>query len=325
MANGVTDVRRFQIDRLLIQRILGIIWLLDGLLQLQPGMFSAQFMNMIITPNTQGQPEWYVHDIQWMANLTTPHIAIYNALFAVIQLVIGLGLILNVKTRATLTISFVWAVIVWFAGEGLGGLLTGSALYLTGAPGAVILYAMIGLLVWPLRSTTAQKDRIKTAVDNGLLGGKASLGIFSLIWLLGALLQLSPFNLQPDTIAQAIASGASGNPEWLAGLAHTAARIVTGGGTYVSLGLCLLQVGIAGGIWGKRRMRRAALILGWGLCLVYWVIGQQLGGIFTGMGTDPNAAPLLALFELAIWPLSTVADKDPGRAPEKPEHFQESA
>ncbi|NNN20612.1 MAG: hypothetical protein HKL80_01240 [Acidimicrobiales bacterium] len=43
--------------------------------------------------------------------------------------------------------------------------------------------------------------------------------------------------------------------------------------------------------------------LGIGLSLVYWVFGQGLGGILTGMGTDPNMGPIFALFALSITPL----------------------
>jgi hypothetical protein len=38
---------------------------------------------------------------------------------------------------------------------------------------------------------------------------------------------------------------------------------------------------------------------------VIWVFGEALGGILTGVGTDPNSGPLLALLALAYWPLRT--------------------
>jgi hypothetical protein len=43
----------------------------------------------------------------------------------------------------------VWSVAVWWFGAGLGGVLTGGANPLTGAPGAVILYALAAVLLWP--------------------------------------------------------------------------------------------------------------------------------------------------------------------------------
>jgi hypothetical protein len=48
-----------------------------------------------------------------------------------------------------LAISIAWSLAVWWLGEGLGGLLAGSLDPFAGAPGAVLLYVIIALLVWP--------------------------------------------------------------------------------------------------------------------------------------------------------------------------------
>jgi len=58
--------------------------------------------------------------------------------------------------------------------------------------------------------------------------------------------------------------------------------------------------------------RRAALTLAAVVALVTWVVGQNLGGIFTGAGTDPNSGPLLVLLAAAYWPASSGAG--PARA-----------
>ena len=44
---------------------------------------------------------------------------------------------------------------------------------------------------------------------------------------------------------------------------------------------------------------------------VIWVIGEALGTILTGGGTDPNSGPLLALLALACWPLVPAAAPQP--------------
>jgi hypothetical protein len=62
---------------------------------------------------------------------------------------IGLGLLHRRTVKAALALSFAWALIVWWFGEGLGMLVTGTANPLTGAPGAVLPYAVVGLLAWP--------------------------------------------------------------------------------------------------------------------------------------------------------------------------------
>jgi hypothetical protein len=48
-----------------------------------------------------------------------------------------------------LALSFAWALIVWWFGEAFGMLFMTMASPLTGAPGAVLLYGIIDLLVWP--------------------------------------------------------------------------------------------------------------------------------------------------------------------------------
>ena len=48
-----------------------------------------------------------------------------------------------------LAASVVWALGVWWFGEGLGGVLNGVASPLNGAPGAVIIYALLAVLLWP--------------------------------------------------------------------------------------------------------------------------------------------------------------------------------
>ena len=46
-----------------------------------------------------------------------------------------------------LAASIAWALAVWWLGEGLGGVLTGAASPVTGAPGAALLYALAAVLL----------------------------------------------------------------------------------------------------------------------------------------------------------------------------------
>ena len=74
-----------------------------------------------------------------------------NGAFALIQIALGLGILSRRFSRVALGASIVWALSVWFVGEGIGGLGAGATL-LTGAPGAALLYAVIAVLAWPTRS-----------------------------------------------------------------------------------------------------------------------------------------------------------------------------
>ena len=73
-----------------------------------------------------------------------------NAIFATIQLLLGLGIAFRptVPGRAG-RLDRRGRLGVWWFGEGLGGVLSGAASPLNGAPGAVILYALLAVLLWP--------------------------------------------------------------------------------------------------------------------------------------------------------------------------------
>jgi uncharacterized membrane protein YoaK (UPF0700 family) len=54
-----------------------------------------------------------------------------------------------------------------------------------------------------------------------------------------------------------------------------------------------------------------AVTLGLALTLVFWVVGQDLGALYSGQATDPNAGPVLAL--MAVTLLALAAAPPPGR------------
>ena len=45
------------LSRKALQRVLGVLWLIDGLLQLQPQMFTMNMVNGIMKPDA-GRPAW---------------------------------------------------------------------------------------------------------------------------------------------------------------------------------------------------------------------------------------------------------------------------
>jgi hypothetical protein len=71
--------------------------------------------------------------------------------FATIQLLLALGIAWRPTVRVALGASIVWALGVWWFGEGLGEVLTPGASPVNGAPGAVIIYALLAVLLCPRR------------------------------------------------------------------------------------------------------------------------------------------------------------------------------
>ena len=134
-----------------LQLLLAGLWLLDGVLQLQSVMFTRQFPAML-AESAAGQPGVVAAPVTWAARLIAGHPAPANAAFAALQIALGLGLAWRPAVRPALAGSVLWGLAVWWLGEGLGGLFTGTASPAGGAPGAALLYAVTAVLLWPPRT-----------------------------------------------------------------------------------------------------------------------------------------------------------------------------
>jgi hypothetical protein len=105
-----------------------------------------------------------------------------------------------------------------------------------------------------------------------------------------------------------IAGSADGAPGWLAtidihvgnAISGFAAPGSQGTGYWFILLLAVIQVLIGLGVFSQRSTRMVAICSGIGLSIVFWVIGQSLGGYYTGLATDLNTAPLFILLGVAI-------------------------
>ena len=144
---GSTGLRRG------LQITLGVLWLADGAFQLQPFMFGRGFVNQILVPAYMGSPAGVTGPALAFTRLILHAPAAWNAAFAITQLLLGAALLWRPTVRAALAGTIAWALAVWWFGESLGGVLSGMASPLTGAPGAVILYALLAVLAWPRAST----------------------------------------------------------------------------------------------------------------------------------------------------------------------------
>ncbi len=312
---GETLRSRLRITRRGIQIALGCIWLLDGLLQFQSYMYTHAFIAEVIEPTAAGQPGFISGPILTLAHFYGHDLTLWNTLAAEIQCAIGLGLILSRRTvRPALLVSYVWAFVVWWFGEGFGTLLSGAPVSpLMGAPGAVIVYGLIGLLVW---RKDAEGER--SAADGGLLGDRGGRVVWSLIWLEAAVLWLLHVDRSKGAIHEQISGMAAMSPHWLATAQISVAKSAGGHGVTIATLLALASVLIALGVW--TRLRPGALAAGATLALAYWVFGQSLGGPFwAGSATDVNTGPLLVLLALTLMPhLSTARRPERARAPATP-------
>jgi hypothetical protein len=285
-----------------IQIGLGVIWLLDGLLQLQPRMFGPDFANQVILPSAQGQPDLFSSVITHVAHLIALQPALTNAVFAGVQILIGLGLLLRETVRPALALSIVWALGVWALGEGFGMLFTGMASPLTGAPGGALLYAAIGLLVWPsVARTPADRVLAGPAAAEGPLGARGGRATWAIVWCGMGFLWLLPANRADGSVSRAISGAVTGEPSWLAHFQLSVAHALGNGGVGVAVGGAALSFVIGLGPLISRHTT-AFLVLGAALALDFWVFGEAFGQPFSGIATDPNTGPLLVLLALTLYP-----------------------
>lgn len=278
------------------QILLGIVWIVDGALQLQPFMFSRGFITAMLLPSASGNPRLVAQSITSMAHFLEPHIAVWNALFAAVQITIGLGLLVRRTVRPALVVSFAWSLAVWWFAEGLGGMLGGNPSPLSGAPGAVLLYIVVGLAVWP---TPGEGQRSAARSAGRLVGAVGSRVTWAVLWVGSAVLLLQPANLASGTLHDALLAARTGQPEWYSRLLSGAANVVGSHGTVLSLAVAAEMIVVGTGIaldWQTRYLLGAATVI----AVLIWVFPEGLGGILTGQGTDPNTGPLLLLYVFAL-------------------------
>src|SRR5580698_6146336 len=134
-------------SRRVLQLALAGLWLLDAVLQYQSAMFSRAFPQMLADA-ARGNPAVIADPITWTARLIDHHVVAMNAIFATIQLLLGLGMV-----------------------------LTGTASPVNGAPGAVILYALLAVLLWP-----AVRDRPSPFVAGRAVGTGAARLLWLVLW-----------------------------------------------------------------------------------------------------------------------------------------------
>ena len=203
-----------------LQILLGAVWLLDAALQFQPYMFSRAFITNIIDPAAAGDPAAVAAPITWSAQLMAQHIVAANALFAVIQLAIAAGLCYRRTVRPALAASIAWSVMVWWFGEGLGGILTGAS------PLGPVVPRLLWLTLWA-----------------------------EFAWYL-----LLPANRAPDAVSHAFTSMTIGPPGWVQIIQGGLAGLTAGRGLAVSALLAALCALTASAIFADRLARPAIIL-----------------------------------------------------------------
>jgi cytochrome oxidase Cu insertion factor (SCO1/SenC/PrrC family) len=301
-ASGAGEAR----GRWLLRIGFGVLWIVDGILQAQPKM-AGGLAAQVIEPAASSSPGWVQHLVSWGGTVWSYHPIQAAAASVWIQVGIGGWLLVAARgpwSRLAGVTSVGWGLVVWVFGESFGGIFAPGLSWLTGAPGAVLLYVVAGALI-ALPDGAWHSPRLGRL----LLAG---LGLF----LTGmAVLQAWPgrgfwpgtVGGQPGTLAGMV-QAMSGTPQ-----PHVLSALISGFGSLATrhafaVNLVVVIVLAAVGavfLTGRPRLVRYAMWFAVAFCLADWVLVQDLG-FLGGLGTDPNSmiptALLLAAGYLALTP-----------------------
>jgi cytochrome oxidase Cu insertion factor (SCO1/SenC/PrrC family) len=280
--------------RVFLRRAIGIIWIIDGLLQAQPAM-PGGFAQHIVAAGAIGQPHWLANLLNWEVYFWQAHPLDLAVGTVFIQVGLGVAILAGGDSalgKAGLWASIAWGLFVRVGGEAMGGTMISGATELMGAPGAVLIYvAAAALLLAPIRIWRS-----------GQLYRRIRLGIGGLL-LFGALLQAIPwegFWTGRGLSAMFLAMGSVPQPRFFSGPVLAVAHFAQSDPILLNC-LFIAVMGVLGmGLASGRAPRRwTVATLVW--LVVSWWIGQDFGALGSRTATDPNLSPLVAVMLVCAW------------------------
>jgi cytochrome oxidase Cu insertion factor (SCO1/SenC/PrrC family) len=275
--------------RRLLRYGFGLVWVLDGILQAQPKM-AIGLPSQVIEPTAASSPHWVQVVVNWAGTAWSFHPMQAGASAVWIQ--VGIGVWLLAASRGPLSrlaglVSVGWGLVVWAFGESFGGIFAPGLTWLFGAPGAVLIYSVAGVLIaLPERTWHSPK------LGRVILGGT---GLF----LLGmAVLQAWPgrgfwqgtVHGQAGTLAGMTATMAqTPQPHVLASWITAFTAFDEAHGFAVNL-FAVIALAVTGAVFltARPRLIRPVLVAFIVLCLADWVLIEDFG-FLGGLGTDPNS------------------------------------
>jgi len=284
----------------------GLIWILDGILQAQPKM-AGGLAAQVIQPAAASSPAWVQHVVNWGGTVWSYHPIQSAAASVWIQVGLGVWLLVAAHgpwSRLAGLAAVAWGLVVWVFGESFGGIFAPGLSWLTGAPGAVLLYVVAGALV------ALPEDAWRTARLGRLLLGGAGVFFIGMAVLQawpGRGFWSGPGHGQPGTLAGMVQQmAATPQPHVLSALVARFGSFAASNGFAVNL-VAVIALAATGAafVTGRPRLVRYAVWSGLVFCLADWALIQDFG-FWGGLGTDPNSmVPWILLFSagyLALTP-----------------------
>ncbi|HUD35365.1 MAG TPA: SCO family protein [Streptosporangiaceae bacterium] len=277
----------------------GLLWVLDGILQAQPGM-AVGLPSQVMQPTAAASPAWVQHLVNWAGTSWSYHPI--QAAAATVWIQVGIGLWLLVARSGRLSqlaglAALGWGLIVWVFGEAFGGIFAPGLSWLTGAPGSAVCYCVAGALVaLPLGWWHSRR------------AGRLLLTGFGVFLVGMAVLQAWPgrgfwqgdVRGQPGSLASMAQSMAEvSQPRVIASIVSDFAGLTRAHGFAVNL-VAVVALAVIGAVFiSARRWLVRAAVIGFAVFgAAVWLLVQDIG-IFGGVGTDPNSMIPMVLLAVA--------------------------
>jgi cytochrome oxidase Cu insertion factor (SCO1/SenC/PrrC family) len=267
----------------------GLLWIFDGILQAQPKM-AVGLPSQVIEPIAASSPRWVQQVVNWAGTNWSYHPMQAGAASVWIQVGIGIWLLVAVRgplSRLAGLASVGWGLVVWVFGESFGGIFAPGLTWLFGAPGAVLIYAVAGVLIaLPERAWCSRwLGRVMMSGTGAFLVGMAVLQAWP-----GRGFWPGTADGQPGTLAGMTGSMAqTSQPGFLSAWVNAFTTFDEAHGFAVNL-VVVAALAVTGAVFlsGRPRLIRPVLAGFIVLCLADWVLVEDLG-FLGGLGTDPNS------------------------------------
>jgi cytochrome oxidase Cu insertion factor (SCO1/SenC/PrrC family) len=259
--------------------------------------------NQIVQPTAHASPGWVDHLVNFGITIWNNHPVTAASAAFWIQIGVAIWLLTASRglwSRAGGLVSAAWGLGVWIFGESFGGLFAPGYSWLFGAPGAVLLYAIVGVFL-------ALPDQVWTNARLGLWTLR-TVGAFTLIM---GIVQAWPGrgfwqgqshpSSAPGTLTGMVQSMAqTSQPHLFSSPVRNFAQFDASHGWGVNLFavvvLIVLGLAFVGATVRDQRVRTGfgrlpllAFVVIFGvICVADWILVQDLG-FFGGLGTDPNS------------------------------------
>lgn len=274
-----------------ISKVFGILWIIDGILQLRDAM-PSQFVASIIRPAFALAPPplgsvGHIAEALWRLDPVKADIG-----SALVQLIIGAGLLFlhpGRPWRIIAKLSVAWSLTIFTLGNGFGIFYTGANLA-TGAPSAILIYLFASIELLKLETSTT------ITISTQRIG--RFIGTYFLIGTLLSVIPTEGFWATNAYYQMITGMAKSKQPGFISALLVAGASLVKNSGPYVNVLLIASGIAVAIALY-LLPGRRITIVAVASFSTPIWIFIQDFG-VFSPTGTDFNAGLPTIIMAIAL-------------------------